>query len=197
MVTRAHLPSRSQRLLAFLCSCLITSLFISLCSASLLDIGRGGTNRGEGSAGGDPAVVRCSFMTGMGSPQGSHLSSFFVPANDRAMYEEGLKDYLQQIGAQPSELSVICTPYFSTDPIVCQLCLYNEVSRDLKHVRQGQVLSSLLPQCMQGTFEQAFKMPLSQYHPICYPEDKNTETLQESQQHQQITPHGGEGSCNN
>lgn len=196
MVAREHLPWRSHKLV-LLCSFVILSLSLSLCSASLLDIGRAGRSRGEGSGGGAPAVVRCSFVTGMGSPQGAPLSSFFVPASDRAMYEEGLKDYLQQIGAQPSELSVICTPYFSTEPIACQLCLYNEVSRDLKHVRQGQVLSSLLPQCMQGTFEQALKMPLSQYHPICYPEDKNTESIQEAQQHQQIAPHGGDGSCSN
>lgn len=196
MVALSRLPSRSHRQV-LLCPFVILSLFSSLCSASLLDIGRGGRSRAEGSSGGDPAVVRCSFVTGMGSPQGAPLSSFFVPASDRAMYEEGLKDYLQQIGAQPSELSVLCTPYFSPEPVACQLCLYNEVSRDLKHVRQGQVLSSFLPQCMQGTFEQAFKMPLSQYHPICYPDDKNTETIQDSQQSKQITPHGGESSCNN
>lgn len=171
-------------------------LSVSFSSASLLDIGRGSRARAEGSSGGDASVVLCSFVTGMGGPQGSPLSSFFVPATDRAMYEEGLKDYLQQIGAQPSELSVVCTPYASSEPVACQLCLYNEVSRDLKHVRQGQVLSSLLPQCMQGSFDQAFKMPLSQYHPICYPDEKNKELIPETQQ-KQVTPHGGEGSCKN
>lgn len=189
------LPSRSK-LLHPLSSFLLLCLSCSLVSASLLDIGRGGRSRAEGSSGGDAGVVRCSFVSGLGGSQKSPLSSFFVPANDRAMYEEGLKDYLQQIGAQPSELSVICTPYVSSEPVACQLCLYNEVSRDLKHVRQGQVLSSLLPQCMQGSFEQAFKMPMSQYHPICYPDDKSTELIPEPQM-KQVAQHGGDSSCNN
>ncbi|OEH79208.1 transmembrane protein [Cyclospora cayetanensis] len=180
--------------LAFLC----IALCVSACSGSLLDIGRGRRGGGEGSGAGDSGVVRCSFIAGTGSPEGgpsgAPLSSFFVPASDRAMYEEGLRDYLQQIGAQASELSVVCAPYLSSEPLTCQLCMYNEVSRDLKHVRHGQVLSSLLPQCMQGAFEQAFKMPLSQYHPICYPEEKTQQATQDTKQ-QQIVQHGADGSC--
>ncbi|KAL8437989.1 hypothetical protein ACSSS7_000559 [Eimeria intestinalis] len=167
--------------------------------ASVLDLGRTARNRIEGSGtAGEAAVVRCSFVTGnQQTGVGAPLSSFFVPASDRAMYEEGLKDYLQQIGAQPSELSVVCTPHLSTDAVSCQLCLYNEVSRDLKHVRQGQVLASLLPQCMQGSFEQALKMPHSQYHPICYPEENKAAQEGDSLK-QQVTPHtGNDGSCSN
>ncbi|KAL8439617.1 hypothetical protein Efla_003830 [Eimeria flavescens] len=167
--------------------------------SSVLDLGRAARSRAEGgAAAGDLSVVRCSFLTGAGSrgPQGgAPLSSFFVPASDRAMYEEGLKDYLQQIGAQPSELDVVCSPYVGSEAVSCQLCLYNEVSRDLKHVRQGQVLSSLLPQCMQGSFDQALKMPSSQYHPICYPEEKANEA---EVLRQAVSPHSAaDGSCSN
>ena len=178
---------------------LLMCLLLSNSSASLLDLARGNSGRNEGGNGADSAVARCSFLTGAGGPQRAPLSSFFVPASDRAMYEEGLKDYLQQIGAQPSDLSVVCTPHISAEPVTCQLCLYNEVSRDLKHVRQGQVLSSLLPQCMQGAFEQAFRMPMSQYHPICYPDERNNDNnnLEQHQQQQQIGPHASDGSCSN
>ncbi|KAL8446227.1 hypothetical protein Emed_005182 [Eimeria media] len=195
---------RQQQLLLPLCLALLSlaATAVTPSFASVLDLGRAARNRLEGSgAAGEAAVVRCSFIAG-GGPQagsgGAPLSSFFVPASDRAMYEEGLKDYLQQIGAQPSELSVVCTPHLSVESVSCQLCLYNEVSRDLKHVRQGQVLASLLPQCMQGSFEQALKMPMSQYHPICYPEENKGAPEGENSLKQQVTPHtGSDGSCSN
>ncbi|KAL8274295.1 hypothetical protein Esti_001749 [Eimeria stiedai] len=161
---------RQQQQLLPLC---LTLLFLAAAAdpsfASVLDLGRAARNRVQGGGAGEAAVVRCSFIAG-GPPAGggSPLSSFFVPASDRAMYEEGLKDYLQQIGAQPSELSVVCKPHLSTDSVSCQLCLYNEVSRDLKH-----------------------------YHPICYPEDNKGAPEGDSLK-QQVTPHtGADSSCSN
>lgn len=153
------------------CAVSVVVFFSCVSSAvcALLELGRGA--RGEAKGPTDVPIVRCTFVSGV-EPATSSLSSFFVPASDRSMYEEGLKEYLQQIGSNPSELRVVCTPYQSTDAVSCQLCLYNEVSRDLKHVRQGQVLGASLHQCMLGTFDQASKMALSQFHPICYPEDR-------------------------
>ncbi|KAL8441548.1 hypothetical protein Emag_007091 [Eimeria magna] len=193
---------RQQQLLLPLCVAVLSfaAAAVRPSFASVLDLGRAARNRVEGSgSAGEAAVVRCSFITGglQAGGGGAPLSSFFVPSSDKAMYEEGLKDYLQQIGAQPSELSVVCKPYLSVESVPCQLCLYNEVSRDLKHVRQGQVLASLLPQCMQGSFEQALKMPLSQYHPICYPEENKGAPESDSLK-QQVAPHtGSDNSCSN
>eukprot|EP00070_Physeter_catodon_P036346 XP_028343240.1 uncharacterized protein LOC114485644 [Physeter catodon] len=113
-------------------------------------------------------IAMCFFRTGDAARDGK-LTPFYVPVSDKYMYQEGVRDYLQKMGASAEQLSVVCEEMKGDTEVKCELCLYNEISADQKHVRQGQVLDSMLLQCMHGIFDQATVMERSEYHPICYP----------------------------
>eukprot|EP00920_Eleutheroschizon_duboscqi_P041004 GHVT01098052.1.p1 GENE.GHVT01098052.1~~GHVT01098052.1.p1 ORF type:complete len:268 (+),score=50.65 GHVT01098052.1:681-1484(+) len=97
----------------------------------------------------------CRFFTGESSRDGS-LHPFYVPSRDESLYSRGVKEYMATVGVDTSSLSVSCEKLTRAEAmsrqVVCQLCLYHEVSGDKKHVRQGQVLESPLLECMEGNF---------------------------------------------
>lgn len=113
-------------------------------------------------------IAMCFFRTG-DAVRDDKLTPFYVPENDKHMYEEGVRDYLQKMGAPAEQLSVVCEELKGNKDVKCELCLYNEISADQKHVRQGQVIDAMLLQCMRGIFDQAAVMNKSHYYPICYP----------------------------
>ncbi|RQX72745.1 hypothetical protein TGCAST_313640 [Toxoplasma gondii CAST] len=151
----------------------------------------------------ETGVARCFFRTG-DAARDANLTPFYVPADDRQMYEEGIRDYVAQMGASNEQFSVVCTETREKD-VKCELCLYNEVSEDRKHVRQGQVLDTMLLECIEGKFIQGSVMSNSQYHPICYPPPQRpTRDVTEAKgrsvnPHQQLgelgTKSAGEESC--
>lgn len=143
----------------------------------------------------EAAVARCFFRTG-DSERDSRLTPFYVPLADKQMYEEGIRDYLAQIGSSSDQVSVACVETKETD-VECELCLYNEVSEDRRHVRQGQVLDTMLTECIEGRFKQGSTMANSQYHPICYPppQQRLARDAREPEE-RSISPHqpAGEGA---
>lgn len=151
----------------------------------------------------ETGVARCFFRTG-DAARDANLTPFYVPIDDRQMYEEGIRDYVAQMGASNDQFSVVCTETREKD-VKCELCLYNEVSEDRKHVRQGQVLDTMLLECIEGKFSQGSIMPNSQYHPICYPppqrpvRDAAEAEGRSVNPHQQLgdtgTKNAGEESC--
>ncbi|PFH34310.1 hypothetical protein BESB_074620 [Besnoitia besnoiti] len=166
----------------------VVFLVVYLCCASAL---------GEGRRVREAAVARCAFRTG-DSARDAKLTPFYVPVDDQQMYEEGIKDYLSQMGASSDQFSVVCVEAKDKD-VKCELCLYNEVSEDRKHVRQGQVLDTMLLECIEGKFTQGSIMANSQYHPICYPPPhKPTRDAKEAEE-KGVSPHQhfGEAGASN
>ncbi|PHJ22988.1 transmembrane protein, partial [Cystoisospora suis] len=176
--------------LSFRLSSGITRAGAFACVIVLLCVGIGGVQSRRVR---ETAVARCIFRTG-DAVRDASLTPFYVPLSDAQMYEEGIKEYLSHVGSQAEQFSVVCVGTQEKE-VKCELCLYNEVSEDRKHVRQGQVLDAMLLQCIEGKFSQGSAMTNSQYHPICYPPAQNRVPQSGETRQGSVTPHQqlGEG----
>lgn len=147
--------------------------------------GSGGTNNSmvpppaTRSSNDSDGILRCLLYSGNNSEQKAVV--FYVPAADREIYESGVEDLQRQAAVSATttgqsrsmpSLRLTCSRVSSSQmpSVLCSLCLYSEISSDLRHMVQGQVRSLNLSACMNGSFENASRMhdPYAEYHPVCY-----------------------------
>ncbi|CEM09766.1 unnamed protein product [Vitrella brassicaformis CCMP3155] len=150
------------------CLVALAVCFVLACTSSALTLRR-------------TSVAKCQIKSSGKDAPDTPTPSFFIPAADKKMYEEGMQQMLENMVGQAAAASggttdlsfkVECKDSNERD-VTCAMCIYDEMSEDQTHKLVGQTLSVPLMNCMDGKFSHRTKMPNSEYHPVCYPQQKS------------------------